>query len=173
MSLLLLYLLLLKATVTSFSGLASLPVVHADLVVKRRVLSEVQLNTAVAAARSGPGPIGAYVVCAGYFAAGWPGAAVGWLAMVTPAFFAIGILRLFARRADHPAVRRVIRAVLLASAGLLISSSVSLAQAALINPLTIVVALVSGVLLAVTRVETLIVIAAAAAVGALASLIGL
>ncbi len=56
MNLLVLYLLLLKATATSFSGLASLPAVHADFVVKHRILTESQLNTAVAAGRSGPGP---------------------------------------------------------------------------------------------------------------------
>ena len=35
-----LYLLLLKATLTSFSGLTSLPMVRDDLVVKRRVLTD-------------------------------------------------------------------------------------------------------------------------------------
>jgi chromate transporter len=48
-NILLLYLLLLKATLTSFSGLASLPVVRADLVARYHVLTDRQLNTAVAA----------------------------------------------------------------------------------------------------------------------------
>jgi len=37
---LLLYLLLLKANLISFSGLASLPIVHADFVQNYRILSE-------------------------------------------------------------------------------------------------------------------------------------
>ncbi len=49
-----LYLLLVKATLTSFSGLASLPMVRNDFVVRRAVLTDRQLNTAVAAGRTRP-----------------------------------------------------------------------------------------------------------------------
>ena len=41
---LLLYLLLLKATLTTFSGLASLPVLREDLVVTRHAVTDEQLN---------------------------------------------------------------------------------------------------------------------------------
>ena len=84
MNIFVLYLLLLKATVTSFSGLGSLPVIRQDLVVTRRALTDSQLNAAVAVGRTTPGPAGLYVVSVGYFAAGVPGAIAGWLAMVTP-----------------------------------------------------------------------------------------
>src|SRR5579864_8061301 len=57
-----LYLLLLKATLTSFSGLASLPMIRSDFVVHYHLLTDRQLNTAVAACRLGPGPLGIYVV---------------------------------------------------------------------------------------------------------------
>ena len=55
MNLLLLYLLLLKASVTSFSGLGSLPMVRNDFVVERHLLTDHQLNMAVVAGRTGPG----------------------------------------------------------------------------------------------------------------------
>ncbi len=70
----LLYLLLLKATMTSFSGLTSLPVVQNDLVVERHVLTDRQLNEAVVAGRAVPGPNGLYLVSVGYFVDGIPGA---------------------------------------------------------------------------------------------------
>src|SRR5947207_8719176 len=105
MSLILLYLLLLKATVTSFSGLTSLPVVRNDLVVRRQVLTDRQLNAAVVAGRSVPGPNGLYVVSVGYFIAGIPGAWAGWLAMVSPAFVMIPLLRYVGARAERPGVR--------------------------------------------------------------------
>jgi chromate transporter len=54
MNVFILYLLLLKATMTSFSGLASLPIVRNDFVVQRQVLTDRQLNTAVVAGRTGP-----------------------------------------------------------------------------------------------------------------------
>jgi len=48
-SVVVLYLLLLKATLTSFSGLASLPMIRGDFVVHYHLLTDRQLNTAVAA----------------------------------------------------------------------------------------------------------------------------
>jgi hypothetical protein len=83
MNVFLLYALLLKATLTSFSGLASLPMVRNDLVVERKMLTDRQLNTAVAAGRTAPGPNGLYLVSVGYYAGGLPGAAAGLLAMMT------------------------------------------------------------------------------------------
>ena len=88
-----LYLLLLKATATSFAGLASLPVVREDLVVHRHVLTDAQLNDAVVITRSTPGPVGLYVVPVGYFAGGFPGAIAGWLAMITPALLIVPLDR--------------------------------------------------------------------------------
>ena len=80
-----LYLLLLKATVTTFSGLASRPVLREDLVVNRHALTDEQLNVAIVVTRTTPGLVGLYVVSVGYFAGGIPGAIAGWAAMVTPA----------------------------------------------------------------------------------------
>ena len=74
MNLAVLYLLLLKASMTSFSGLGSLPMIRSDFVVERHALTDRQLNTAVAAGRTGPGPFGLYIVCVGYTVAGAPGA---------------------------------------------------------------------------------------------------
>ena len=84
--------LLLKATCTTFSGLASLPIVREDFVLHRHAITDRQLNTAVAAGRSGPGPLGVYVVAVGYYAGGFPGAVAGTLAMITPAFFILPLL---------------------------------------------------------------------------------
>lgn len=172
MNLFFLYLLLLKATVTSFSGLASLPAIHADFVVKHRILTESQLNTAVAAGRSGPGPVGVYVVNVGYLAAGLPGAALGWLAMVTPAFLVLPLLEYFSRYAGDRRVRSAIRAIMLCSAGLLISSTLPLGRAALTNGLSAAIAAASFALLAFTRVETLWVVLGSAALGLAAALAG-
>jgi len=107
MNVVVLYLLLVKATLTSFSGLASLPMVRNDFVVRRGVLTDRQLNTAVAAGRIGPGPLGIYVVSVGYLADGVPGACAGWLAMITPAFLIIPMLRFLGTRAEHGRARAV------------------------------------------------------------------
>jgi chromate transporter len=70
MNIVLLYLLLLKGTVTAFAGLASLAVIQDSLVTHYHVLTNDQLNDAVVITRSSPGPVGLYIVSVGYFVAG-------------------------------------------------------------------------------------------------------
>lgn len=170
---LMLYLLLLKAVTLSFSGLSSLPIVHRDLVVDRGALSERELNTAVAVARLGPGPLGLYVVCVGYYARGLHGAVAGCLAMMTPAFLVVPLLRRLGARADRPVVRRMIRAVTLAGAGLLLASTAPLARDALKTPAHGAVAAATFLALAFTRIDTFWIIVAAAAAGLCMQLAGL
>lgn len=167
MNVVVLYLLLLKATVTSFSGLTSLPVIHHDLVVERRLLSERELNAAVAAGRTGPGPYGLYVVSVGYFVAGIPGAAAGALALMTPAFLIIPMAHYLGRRAERPRVRGAIEGVLAAAAGLLAASSLPMARDAVTGLFPGLLALGSFLLLSATRVDVGWVLLAAASAGLL------
>lgn len=171
MNLLLLYLLLLKAAVTSFSGLTSLPVVRNDLVLRYRVLTDRELDAAVVAGRAGPGPNGLYIVCVGYFVAGVPGALCGYLATITPAFLVIPILRHLGTRANRPAVRSAIQAVTLAAAGLIVASAIPLARDALTGAAAVAIAIASFVVLIASRLDTLWVIAGSAAVGLVAGLL--
>jgi chromate transporter len=171
MNLLVLYLLLLKAVVTSFSGLTSLPVVRHDLVEQRHVLTDRQLNAAVAAGRTAPGPNGLYIVSVGYFVAGIPGACMGCLAVMTPAFLIIPMLRYLGARADRPAVKNAIQCVMLAAAGLVVSSTVPLARDALTSLLAVGIALGSFLFLVLTRKDTLWVVLGAAIVGLLGRLL--
>ena len=165
MKLLVLYLLLLKATATSFSGLSSLPVLREDLVVHHQMLSDAQLNLAVTAGRSGPGPNGLYVVSVGYLIGGLSGAVAGWLAMITPTFLVIPLVRFVGARADRPRLRSAIRASMTASAGLLLAATLPLARGALTDGVLIGVAAGSFLLFAFTRLESVWVVVAAAAAG--------
>jgi chromate transporter len=168
MNVFIVYLLLLKATLTSFSGLASLPMVRNDFVVRYHVLTDRQLNTAVAAGRVGPGPLGIYVVSVGYLVDGIPGACAGWLAMITPAFLIIPMIRFLGSRAEHRRAKAVTRAVLLAGAGLMASASAPLARDAVTGPLSLTIVVASLVLIALTRVDSLWIMLGAAIVGLLA-----
>jgi chromate transporter len=165
MNLFLLYLLLTKATLTSFSGLTSLPMIRHDLIESRHVLTDRQLNAAVAAGRTAPGPNGLYLVSVGYFVAGVPGACAAFFAVITPAFLIIPMLRYLGRRADNPAVKSAIRAVMLAAAGLVVTTTVPLARDALTGVIPIVIAAGSFLFLVLTRRATIWVILAAALVG--------
>ena len=126
MNIVVVYLLLLKATATSFAGMGSLPQIQQDFVETYRLLSDDQLSQAVLVGRSTPGPMGAYVVAVGYFAVGWPGAVAGWLAMITPALAAIPLLAAIQRWLHLARIRAAIDAVVIASAVLLVAAGVRL-----------------------------------------------
>ncbi len=164
MNLLVLYLLLCKAVFTSFSGLASLPMVREDFVRQRHVLSDRQLNTAIVAGRTGPGPNGLYLVSVGYFAAGLPGAFVGLVALLTPAFLIIPLMRWMSRYTHIPRIRSAIRAVVLASAGLLLAASIPLARDAATSLLAIIIMIVTFLVLTFTETESLWLMLGAAAI---------
>ena len=171
MNLILLYLLLLKATATSFSGLTSLPVVRHDLVDNRHVLTDRELNAAVVAGRTAPGPNGLYIVSVGYFVAGIPGGCAGALAVMTPAFLVIPLLRYLGARAGHPEVKSAIQCVMLAAAGLVVSSTVPLARDALTGPLAVGIAFASFLFLVLTRKDTIWVVLGSAVAGLLGKLL--
>lgn len=157
-----LYLLLLKATLTSFAGLASLPVVREDLIVQRHVLTDAQLNDAVVITRSTPGPVGLYVVAVGYFAGGFLGAIAGWLAMVTPALLIVPLPYFATRHTEHPRLRSALQAVVVASAGLLLAAAIPLGQNALTSPVTFLIALATCGIMLTTKLDTLWIILGAA-----------
>ena len=160
-----LYFYLVKATLTSFSGLTSLPVVRQDLVETRHVLTDWQLNAAVAAGRTAPGPNGLYVVSVGYFVDGIPGAFAGYLAMITPAFLILPLLRYVGRRAEQPRVKGAIQAVTIAAAALIISVTVPLARDSVTGWLPAVIAIGSFLVIGFTRIDTFWVMAASAVLG--------
>ncbi len=165
MNVFLLYVLLCKAMLTSFSGPTSLPVVRHDLVVQHHALTDSQLQIAIAAGRVTPGPFGLYLVSVGYFVDGVPGAIAGLLALLTPAFLIIPMLRYLGRHIDKPQVKSAIRGLTLAAAGLLLATTVPFAKDSLRNALTVAVTAGSFLFLVFTRRTTFWVVLGAAAIG--------
>lgn len=170
MSLALLYLLMLKATVTTFNGPMSLPLLREELVVKRHVLSDRHLAAAVTAAQASPGPMGIYVVSVGYFVAGVPGAIAGYLALITPAFIAVPLIRGIGRRLEHPRARSALDAALIASAGLILTSAGPLAQASIDGWFRAAIAIIATLLVATTRTPTILLIGSALLLGGITAL---
>jgi len=165
MKLVVLYLLLLKATATSFGGLSSIPVLREDFVVRHHLLTDRELNLAVTAGRAGPGPNGLYVVSVGYLVAGMPGAWLGWLAMVTPAFLIIPLAHFVGTHAGLPRIMGAIRASTVASAGLLAATTLRLAQGALTDIVLVGIAATSSLIFSFSKVDSLWVILGSALIG--------
>lgn len=161
-----LYLLLLRASALSFSGFASVPVIREDLVVKRAVLTDEQLNNAIAISQASPGPLGLYIVVIGYLVAGWTGAFAGALALASPALLAIPIVRAVRRHRDAE-VRGACAAIVIASCVLMATTSVRLVPEAVPTIPFVGLAIIGFVALASGRVPPVVVILFSACVGPL------
>lgn len=162
----------LKSTCTSFAGLASLPEIRHELVEERGWLTDEQIDQSVVITRTTPGPVGVWVVSAGYMADGWPGAIAGWIAMAAPSLLVIVLVGYFGRRAQHPRIRGMLQCVVLASATLLVLAAIPIGRDALASPVTIAIAVVALPLLLMKRINTLWIVGSAAALSFTASMIG-
>jgi chromate transporter len=93
MKILLLYLLFSKAPLRRSVDSLPYPVLRTDFVLHHQLLTDQQLDTAVVLTRTTPGPVEVYIVSVEYLAGGIAGACAGWLAMITPAFLILPLLR--------------------------------------------------------------------------------
>jgi chromate transporter len=131
LTIILVYVLLLKATVTSFAGMGSLPQIQQDFVQTYHLVPADALSEAVLVGRATPGPMGAYVVAVGYLAAGTGGAIAGWLALITPAFAAVPLLVTVQRWLHLARVRAFVDGIIVAGATLLVPTAIGLARDAI------------------------------------------
>jgi chromate transporter len=132
--------------------------VRNDLVLHNHLITDRELNTAVAIGRITPGPKGLYIVSAGYYAAGTEGVFAAWLAIITPALLVIPLLQFAAKRTKDPRVQRTLRAVVLASAGISLSATLPLGADALQSPAAWAFAIASLGLLVFTKIDTTVVV---------------
>lgn len=164
--------ILIKSTCTSFAGLASLPEIRHDLVDERHWATDEQIDQSIVITRTTPGPVGVWVVSVGYMVDGWPGAIAGWIAMAAPSLFVILLVGYFGRRAQHPRIRSMLQCVVLASATLLVLAAIPIGREALNGPLTIGITIIALPLLLLKRINTVWIVAGAAALSFTGSMIG-
>ncbi len=155
MKFLVLYWVLTQATLSSFTGLSTLPIVRHELVEKRGWITDADLNAAVLIGRSTPGPMGVYVVSVGQRVAGWEGAVAGWLALMTPALAIIALLRGLGRRTENRRFQNAIRFVVLAGNGFALVTLWELGRAAMTGWALAALGAASAGLMLRTKVDTL------------------
>jgi len=122
-----LFLIFLKSSALAVGGLASLPLLRADLV--PQYVTDAAIVQALAIGRLGPGPNGLYIVSLGYFAAGWTGALY---ALVGASLAPLAILpatSLARRWLLSSWFGGVVRGVALGTAGLLLATGVTIVNA--------------------------------------------
>lgn len=120
-----LFLLFLKDSALSLGGLGALPLIRQDLVATG-IATDAQVVQALAIGRLSTGPTGLWIVSLGYLVAGWLGAALALVACSLPALVMLPATA-FARRFVLSAwFSGLVRGAMLATAGLLIATAVSL-----------------------------------------------
>ena len=159
-----LYVVFLRAVLLSFSGFATVPALRDALVLQSNVLTDVQLNNAIAISQASPGPLGLYVVVVGYFVSGLPGAVAGVLALATPALLAIPMAGLV-RRGKSGALEGACAGVVVASCALMLVTGARLAPQAAPSPIVLTLIVVGATTLALTKIKPVWVIVVGAVAG--------
>lgn len=153
------------------SGYVLLAFLRADLVERMRWLTEQQLLDATAIGQVTPGPVFTTATFIGYVLGGPVGASVATLGIFLPAFVFVALSGpLVPRLRRSRLAAGVLDGVNVASLALMAVVSWQLGRAALVDPLTIVLALLSLLLLLRYRVSSAWLIAGGAIVGWLVAL---
>jgi chromate transporter len=155
------------------SGYVLLAYLQADLVQQLGWLTEQQLIDAIAIGQVTPGPVFTTATFVGYVLGGVPGAVVATLGIFLPSFVFVAISNpIIPRIRNSPWASSLLDGVNAAALGLMTAVTLQLGRAALIDPYTIALALLSAVLLIRFRVNSTWLIAGGAAAGYLIGLAG-
>jgi chromate transporter len=169
----LLFLAFLKVGAVVFgSGYVLLAFLRADLVDGLHWLSDQQLIDAVAVGQFTPGPVFTTATFVGYLLGGVPGALVATVAIFLPGFVLVALVYpLVPRLRGSPWTSAFLDGVNVAAIGLMAGVTWDLARAALVDPLTVALALVAALLLIRVQVNSAWLVAGGGAVGVLAHLV--
>lgn len=150
------------------SGYVLLAFLRADFVIRLGWLTDQQLIDAVAVGQVTPGPLFATATFIGFTLGGVPGALLATAGIFLPSFFFVAVSGpLIPRLRKSPWAGGLLDGVNAASLGLMAAVTWHLGAASLIDPLTILVALASFILLLRFKVNSTWLIAGGAAVGLL------
>lgn len=153
-------------TVLFGSGYVLLAFLRADLVERLHWLTERQLLDAIAIGQVTPGPVFTTATFVGYVLGGASGAAVATLGIFLPAFVFVGLSGVLLPRLRHsPTAGAVLDGVNVASLALMAVVSWQLGRAALVDPVTIGLAIASAIVLFRTHVNSAWLIVGGAVLG--------
>jgi chromate transporter len=154
------------------SGYVLLAFLHSDFVVRYGWLTEQQLMDAISIGQVTPGPLLTTATFIGYLLGGTPGALLATLAIFLPSFIFVTISNPYIPRMRNSRwFSSLLDGVNIASLGLMAAVTLQLARSSLSDPLTILIALVTLLLLIRWRVNSTWLIAGGALVGVLSKLL--
>ena len=148
------------------SGYVLLAFLRTDFVLRLGWLTDQQLLDAVAIGQFTPGPLFTTATFIGYTIAGLPGAFAATLGIFLPGFIFVAITNpIIPRMRQSPWLGSLLDGVNVAAIGLMAGVTIELGQAALVDALTLVLALAAAVLLIRYRVNSTWLIAGGAVIG--------
>jgi chromate transporter len=148
------------------SGYVLLAFLRADFVVRFGWLTDQQLIDAIAIGQVTPGPVFTTATFIGYLLGGLPGALLATLGIFLPSFIFVAISNpIIPRIRNSPWASSLLDGVNAASLGLMAAVTWQLGRSSLIDPLTILVAILSLVLLLRFKLNSTWLIAAGALTG--------
>jgi len=163
----LLFLNFLKIGATLYgSGYVLLAFLRADFVLNLGWLTNKQLIDAIAIGQITPGPVFTTATFIGYLLGGIPGAILATIGIFLPSFIYVAISSLFIKRIRNSILASsFLDGVNAASLGLMLAVSLQLASTALIDPITIGIALICLIILIRFRTNSTWLIAGGALIG--------
>jgi chromate transporter len=148
------------------SGYVLVAFLRSDLVLGAGWITERQLLDAVAVGQVTPGPVSSTATFVGYLVAGLPGAVAATLGIFLPgAVFVALSIPVLPRLRRSPIARAALDGVNAAALGLLVAVTVGLARGALVDAISILIAVVAAGLLLGSRLAPGWLVLAAAAIG--------
>jgi chromate transporter len=156
-----LFLIFLKASALAVGGLASLPLLRADLV--PQYVNDAGIVQALAIGRLAPGPNGLFIVSLGYLVAGWTGALYALVGASLAPLVMLPATTLVRRWLLSAWFGGVVRGVSLGTAGLLLATGVTIVAAGGTQPwqLALVVVTIAVTLRGKLHPATMIVVGGA------------
>lgn len=155
------------------SGYVLLAFLRADFVERLGWITEEQLIEAIAIGQVTPGPVSTTATFIGYLLGGVPGAVIATVAIFLPAFLFVALTNpLIPKLRASPWASALLDGVNAASLGLMAGITIQLAQAALIDWITVTAALLSALLLLKFKVNATWLIAGGALLGLIRWLAG-
>lgn len=153
------------------SGYVLLALLQRDLVVRLGWLTPDQLLDAVAIGQATPGPVSSTATLIGYVLAGAPGAFLATVGIFLPSFVFVGALSwLVPRVRDRAWTAALLDGVNASALGLMGGVGLQLGADALVDPVTVAIAVATGLLLWRTRLNSAWLVLGGAVVGLLSRL---
>jgi len=154
------------------SGYVLLAFLRSDFVVNLGWLTDQQLIDAVAIGQVTPGPVFTTATFIGYILAGMPGALLATLGIFLPSFIFVALSSpLIPKLRNSSFFSSLLDGINAVSLGLMAAVMFQLGRASLIDPITIIIGLVSGVLLIRYRVNSTWLVLGGGVIGLLSSLL--